>query len=235
MSQLKDYAGSRLGVFVSGTDKQRHAGFIFDDDAGPEVLHLAWHFNLMRGTPEEYIRTRGLGPFSSYLCEGFLDSQVDEVISFLDTIWQRNRNVIPYGISSDGIESFFETDGSVANLGQGAGLTCASFLMSVFFKLGHKILDPDDWQRRESDHDWHDSVLTNLEESVHLQPQAAVHAAAQRQYVGKAYRFRPEEVVGCAAIFEDDPASFEQAVNVGGLVLQDMQQKGVLRPTSASV
>ncbi|WP_157015859.1 hypothetical protein [Pseudomonas batumici] len=229
MSQLKDYAGSRLGVFISGNDKQRHAGFIFDDEAGVEVLHLAWHFMLMRGTPEEYVNTPGLGPFSAYVCEDYLESQIDEILSFLDTIWSRNRNVIPYGISSDGIESFFETDGSVAGLGDGAGLTCASFLMSVFFKLGHKILDPDSWQHRESDPEWHNWVLSNLEGQTNLQPQVAAHAAAQRQYVGKAYRFRPEEVVGTAAVFEDEPASFQQAVSIGELVVQDMQVKGVLR------
>jgi len=234
MSQLKDYAGSRLGVFVSGTDKQRHAGFIFNDEAGVEVLHLAWHYRLMRGTPEDYIANEQLGPFAAYICDDFLDSQIDEVLSFLDTIWQRNRNLIPYGISSDGIESFFETDGSVANLGQGAGLTCASFLMSVFFKLGYKILDPDAWQHRETDSDWHEWVIGNLEQSLRFYPQAAAHVSAQRQHIGKAYRFRPEEVVGCAAVFEEEPASFDQAVGVGELVLQDMQNKGVLRSSSPS-
>lgn len=234
MSQLKDYAGSRLGVFISGTEKQRHAGFIFDDESGVEVLHLAWHFMLMRGTPEEYMAHPNLGPFAAYLCEDYLDSQVDEILSFLDTIWVRNRNVIPYGISSDGIESFFEMDGSVANLGEGAGLTCASFLMSVFFKLGHKILDPENWQHRDTDSEWHNWVLTNLEQHPALQPQGAAHAAAQRQYVGEAFRFRPEEVVGCAALFEDEPASFEVAVAIGESVVQDMRQKGVLRDCRAA-
>jgi len=234
MSQLKDYAGSRLGVFISGTETQRHAGFIFEDEAGVEVLHLGWHFMLLRGTPEDYIANPRLGPFAAYLCEDYLDSQIDEILSFLDTIWGRNRNTIPYGISSDGIESFFEMDGSVANLEEGAGLTCASFLMSVFFKLGHKILDPETWEHRDTDHGWHDWVLTNLEKDPRLQPQGAAHAAAQRQYVGKAFRFRPEEVVGSAAVFEDEPASFEQAVTIGESVVQDMRLKGVLRDSHAA-
>jgi hypothetical protein len=225
--QLKEYADSALGVTVSGTAEQRHAGFIFKDGADVRILHLAWHFALKRNSVDEYINARGLGPFCAYCCEGLLDSQTLEVVSFLKVIWKRNQHAIPYGIGADGIEGFFNLDGTIARARSGDGLTCATFIMSVFSCLGLSLIDPSDWESRSDDKVWHRWILDNLSQHPAYQPQVAGHAAAQERHVGHAARFRPEEVVGCAAYIEDDPKSFDQAVEAGEVVLADMVAKGI--------
>lgn len=224
--QLTDYAGSGLGVVISGDAKQRHAGFIFTDEGVTELLHLAWHFCLKRDTPSSYMDKAG--SFCAYLCDDLLDSQSEEVVSFLNMIWRRNRHVIPYGISSDGIETFFDTTGSIASPNVGEGLTCATFIMGVFSKLGLNLIDTSNWERRSTDSVWHRHILDNLSRHPHYQPEVIGHAAAQERHVGVAYRYRPEEVVGCAAAMDEEPKKFHEAVTAGESVLRDMSAKGVL-------
>jgi len=228
--QLKDYAGSGVGVVISGSTEQRHAGFIFQQNDKVEILHLAWHFMLMLDTPESYRSNHNLGEFCAYVCDDLLESQAEEVISFLSMIWRRNRNAIPYGIGSDGIDTFFDLDGSVASQAPGEGLTCATFVMSVFSKLGFPVIDSSDWQDRPEDAKWREGILNALRRHPHYQD----HADAQERHIRQAHRFRPEEVVGCAALLDDVPQGFLQALESGQRVLHDMTLKGVMRGVDAT-
>ncbi|UPF02350.1 hypothetical protein MXB02_17385 [Pseudomonas mosselii] len=223
MLAIKECAGGRLGVLISGSVDQRHVGFHIIDGGDPELIHLGWHYDLRNQSSAEYIKDNGR--FKAYECSNFLDEQVEEIISFLKVIWNRNKSLVPYGIGSEGLANFFDVDGKVASHSPGNGLTCATFLMSVFAAQRYPIIDEQSWQSREGDKDWQELVLGYLSRRAEL----ADHVAEQRKVVGQAYRYRPEEVASSAAIYDEDPIVFEEAVQNGEQLLAMLKADGTLR------
>ncbi|MDH2015897.1 hypothetical protein N5J66_18245 [Pseudomonas juntendi] len=219
MLDIKEFAGARLGVTISGDEKQRHVGFHLLDGEKPELIHLAWHHRLTNDTPENYVAE--IGRYTAYECSGFLDQQVEDIVSFVKTVWRRNQHIVPYGIGSDGISLFFDADGSVANQEPGSGLTCATFLMSIFASQLYPIVDEGTWQARDGDKEWQEVILGYL-------AKYPKHVEEQRKLVGVAYRFRPEEVASSAALYDDDPIKFEDAVRDGLVLIEMLKANGTI-------
>lgn len=222
MLDIREYSGGKLAVFISGNERQRHVGFYINEAAQPELIHLANHLQLCNDTVEEY--ERGGAKFLAYECQHFLDEQVEEIVSFVKTVWKKNQNNVPYGIGSDNFALFFDGEGQVANRNPGTGLTCATFLMSIFASQLYPVIDESSWQNRADDKDWQEIVLSWLARY----PQLADHVAEQRKSVGVAYRYRPEEVAACSALYDDTPFPFAEAVDYGQSLLKAIRAKGIL-------
>lgn len=222
MLDIREYSSGKLSVFISGSEQQRHVGFFISESSQPEMIHLANHLQLCNNTVEEY-QANG-SKFLAYECRHFLDEQVEEIVSFIKTVWKKNQNNVPYGIGSDNFAAFFDGEGHVANRNPGTGLTCATFLMSVFASQLYPVIDEKTWQSRADDKDWQERVLSWLARY----PELAEHVAEQRKSVGVAYRYRPEEVAACSAMYDDTPFAFADAVINGQLLLSTIKDKGVL-------
>lgn len=213
----------RVLISLSGGDvNQRHAGFILDGDQGDELIHMGWHKWLLKWTEERY--RNDIGPFLSLDCPYFNELEAEELSSFIRSLWRRYQRSMPYSIVTNGVGEFFNLSGEIAVEQAGVGLTCATFLMSVFGVQGYSLLDESDWQRRPGDKAWHQHILNELRKSGVEEE----HVAAQERYVGEAYRYRPEEVVGCASGYSGVPHPFCAAVAEGERVLGEMRQAGVM-------
>ena len=226
MLELREYSGAMLSVLISGCEEQRHAGFFINEGAEPELIHLGWHLRLYNNTEAEYRSL--IGEFSAFECSHLLDEQVEEVVSFVKTIWRKNHRKVPYGIASDNFSRFFDGEGGVANRNPGTGLTCATFLMSVFASQLYPVIDEKTWKSRGSDREWQDKVLDKL---LEYDPELSDHVSEQRKFVGKAFRYRPEEVVACSALYDYEAFSFDPAVQMGELLVQKLRESGVLLAT----
>ena len=198
-------------------------GFHIQEGAVPELIHLGWHHKLMNNSPDEYVAR--LGPFKAFECSNFLDEQLEDIVSFIKTVWRKNQNRVPYGIGSDNFALFFDGEGDVANRSPGSGLTCATFLMSIFASQLYPVIDESSWATRESDKDWQGHVLDTLLATV---PNIGEHVAEQRKQVGVAFRYRPEEVASSAAIYDDEPIVFDEAVKNGAELVEALKASGVL-------
>ena len=223
MLNVKEYSGGKLAVLISGNEEQRHVGFYIKEGAEPELIHLGSHLRLHNNTESDFLRFAGR--FSAFECEHFLDEQVEEIVSFIKTVWRKNQNRVPYGIGSDNFAAFFDGEGTVANRNPGTGLTCATFLMSVFASQRYPVIAEDSWQKRDEDKIWQEMVLTSM---LAHDPDLADHVAEQRKFVDVAYRYRPEEVAACSAMYDDEPFQFAEAVIIGQELLQKIRVQGIL-------
>ncbi len=130
-------------------------------------------------------------------------------------MWDQNKEKsIPYGFIYSGA-SVFNGDLKFKDQ-EGAGLTCATFLLAFFSELGHDLIDIESWQSREDDETWQKYILSQLSSAL-----GEAKSKLMESDIGVAYRFRPEEVVGSYGGFEGDALDFNDAVVMGeNLILE---------------
>jgi hypothetical protein len=159
---------------------------------------------------------------NSYKCIPSSYFEDDDLQIFAETasrIWDKNAGKgIPYG--------FFYTGASVFNGDltfkdqEGAGLTCATFLLAFFAELGYDLIDIEGWQPREDDTQWQTFILSQLSGALGEEKAKTMEAS-----IGVAFRFRPEEVTGSYSGYEGAPLDFNDAVVMGeNLILEYNQQ-----------
>ncbi|MBI6911689.1 hypothetical protein [Pseudomonas palleroniana] len=204
--------GVALAQFNTGSTTmpvQRHAAIVFreKDKEKLNMLHLATHYDL-RCEPltNKYKCVPG-----SY----FNDEDLQILAETASRMWDQNKEKgIPYGFVYNGA-SVFNGDLKFKDQ-EGAGLTCATFLLAFFSELGHDLINIDGWQSREDDEAWQKYILTQLSGALGEAKSKLMGAS-----IGVAYRFRPEEVVGSYGGFEGDPLDFNDAVVMGeNLILE---------------
>lgn len=187
-SSFNDVDG--VGVAIGRPDsryEQQHIGLLFiDADGQPKFLHLAWHYQLKKDSPDD-----------NYL---WLDTSLDSInkvhlATFCASIFESNPNGIPYGVCIDGAS--FSEEGFFIAEEKYAGMTCATFVINVFHSQGFLIIDSEKWSVRETDRAWQEQILRILENHA---PKEYVESQKQRIQQGHVARFRPEEVAIAAAL-----------------------------------
>lgn len=202
--------GEVLGVGIRHMDppyeQQLHIGLIYHiDDSGPRFCHLEWHHQLRDELlPPTYL----WGPCG-------LDFVNKPIMAAYVSLLRKNSKSIPYSIEFNDQGIYFDDEGKYIVHPVGQGLTCATFILAVFSRMGFPLLDIDTWQHRQDDVDWQQRILTVL---VNYATQE--HISAARQNIGS-LRFRPEEVAA-GIISEDHPLDFPTAQNVAAEILQDI-------------
>lgn len=190
---------------------QRHAAIVFKDRAKSHLslLHLAWHYDL-RCEPLN-------APYRPVSNHYFDDEELELFAEHASRLYDENKSGIPYGMEYTGA-SVFNGDMKFVS-SPGAGLTCATFILGFFNSLGFEILDLSTWQTRPDDAQWQEGIYAALEQNF-----SPEQAESQRNLIGSAYRYRPEEVVGCFGVFESDAIEFSEAVDIGARLLDEMRR-----------
>jgi hypothetical protein len=127
-----------------------------------------------------------------------------------------NKGKIPYGFSF--------RDGLLSPNGKwqgepGEGLTCATFVLSIFHALHINILDIESWYNKPEedkfiDDKWMQVVCPGCDQQVQ-----------QRLYAGNVSpRFRPEEVLAGATNFPSYPLSYTEARRLGDEFIAIMKE-----------
>lgn len=182
---------------------QRHAAIVFREKGKEKlnILHLATHYDLRC----ESITNR----FKCVPGDYFDDDNLQILAEAASRVWDKNKEKgIPYGFTYTGASTF---NGDLKFKDQeGAGLTCATFLLAFFSELGHDIIDIESWQARADDAAWQKYIYDQLSGAL-----GEEKAKLMESSIGVAYRFRPEEVVGSYGGFEGDPLEFNDAVVMG--------------------
>jgi hypothetical protein len=207
-----------IGVAIKErtADGQRHVGILYRHDRlGARFCHFADHCDL---------RTADAVPTRSYVWNTCVFIDDDEInakymIGFISSL--KGGDKIPYGFVNDAAP--FATDGTFLEMEIGKGLTCASFLLTIFHQTGIKLIDTTDWQVRASDIVWQTRVVQMLRERGHTD-----HADAAGRFVGS-FRYRPEEVAA-AAVHPSPPIDFDDAASLATSIIADL---AALRVTEA--
>ncbi|MQT61980.1 hypothetical protein GHO42_02480 [Pseudomonas sp. FSL R10-0056] len=199
-------------ILQTPTPGQRHAALVFKDRSKKHLslLHLAWHYTL-KCDPLN-------APYRSVPNLNFDEEELELFAEQASRLYDENTAGIPYGMEYTGASVFNGEMGFID--APGAGLTCATFILGFFNSLGFDILDLSSWQSRDDDTLWQSNIYAALEPRL-----TAERKEAQKDLIGAAYRFRPEEVVGSFAIFESSPIDFSDAVTVGVKLLDEMHAK----------
>jgi hypothetical protein len=198
-----------IGLLIMATGRhQRHVGILFkdpdDDEAQVQVLDLQRHHRVgvtQASVLDGYLwAAPSIKPRRAYVLAKLCGRIAKE--------YARGDGKIAYALRYTGQR--FDNDGVYMSEG-GLGLTCATFVMAVFVSRGSALLSWGEWQDREEDHAWLQSIETHLC-AWRADPK---HIAAVKQEAARGCaRFRPEEVaaagVGCEL-----PVGFAYAERIG--------------------
>lgn len=202
-----------------------HIGILYRIGSSSDVifLHLPWHNALQRDT--------SLDPSYSWTrCDGLSEAKQRMLGIWLERVWAINGEKITYGLYL-APTGYFDDSAKFIPSGAGVGLTCATFVMSMFSCLAISIVDIESWKKRQADRDFHTFILKRMLEDKRIHPD---HFAAQVKHFGTALRFRAEEVAAAASLYKGNPVHFDLAVPAGADLVAQLRSRVSMDKTPAA-
>jgi hypothetical protein len=201
---------AEIGVAIKSVGgNQRHIGLIYRSATGePYLAHLAWHLDF-RNEPYP----------GGYFCgSSCLDEVSQQVFSaWLETFCARVQK-ISYGINSAGVilDSELLTFDPVPF---GKGLTCATFVLALFERMGYQLLDAGEWATQPEDQAWQLSIIEALGRNP---DESKERLEAMATDVG-CFRFRPEQVA--AGVLRAPPSlGYKSANELAAEILETLSR-----------
>lgn len=187
-----------VGLAIRRGNPYVHVGFLYRNDDDQVCLSDLARHHIFRGSTD---------PDTSYF---WLEPQFNDIVrelvaTFLMHVAEQNKTgEIPYSTLRQG--QAIDKSGKYVSSGMGTGLTCATYILSVFEALEIPLLVLESWPvGRPRDLEWAQSILAMLE---NVAPKE--HIEAQKVNLPNVVRYRPEEVGAAFTMFTNTPLSFEQ-------------------------
>lgn len=212
-----------LGIAVSLQKEadQFHCGLAFGMIGGQvNILHLTGH-NGLRCSSQ-------WGIFKVFVKPNI---DIDRQIAFLPLCKLIINNIgkpgfeVKYGLRYDEYAEYDEH--GILHLGEHEiGLTCATYVLTLFHSVGLDIVDIHNWPMRESDKEWLKKIF-----ETYSDPDTKRHFCMTKEHLAlmKAEdvtsRFRPEEVAVSSALFKGKAAPTEEIWKHGEMLNQYMYEK----------
>lgn len=207
------------GELVTHMPDQRHVGFVVKYPDGQLWLYdLASH--------NWYRKTR-VSPNYAYLVPEFLDPvNANAIVAFLAMSHHANQGRLPYSIKYEDGEYFDKATGERVMMGQGQGLTCATFVLEALARYGFELVDRSTWPLTPENAKWQEGILNVLIDNTRP-PYSIDDFLAQFDFVGQVPRFRPEEAVGAANYYVDEPLTFDVVSPSGAEAVAELRRLGL--------
>lgn len=191
---------------------QFHCGIIYKYNDTPYVLHLAGHKDFLNESIDKLDQIKYVWVKSKIP----LKFQRTISASFRNIVLRESSKSIPYGLYYK--DSRFDKEGILVLGGNEIGLTCATFVLSAFSSCNVNLIDVNNWQVREEDNSWHDTIIALLTKyKVELKiSDEHLQNMNKEKYCA---RFRPEEVAASSA-FSPQPDTFEN-ISYSGVLLKN--------------
>lgn len=195
-------ADSLIGVVVNldKSHKQFHCGLAFRMGEDFKILHLAHHNDLecddncnqFQVFVKPSIPRELQIPFIQ-MCRA-IKEEVDE-----------GHKDIAYGLSYD--EYAMCVDGKLYLAENEIGLTCATYVITLFHSAGIDLVDIHNWPERKEDMGWFQRVKRIFENHM-VKLYLGMTKEHQSKILNEKFgpRFRPEEVAASSALYEGKPA-----------------------------
>jgi hypothetical protein len=201
-----------LAVSVGHCNKgYLHNKLLYNFNNSVREIHLGWHHCFLHSeikSSESYIWKVPNLPKSR------LRSIVAKCILVSENQLQSDKKPLPYAIGYySGRE--FNQEGVYTDDESGIeyGMTCATFILTLFKSVGVNLLDWQNWIVRKEDKAWFDYILYHLEEGYKNDKVSKKHLDNVKNEVNCS-RFRPEEVFG-SLFCSNTPSSFECSSSFG--------------------
>lgn len=131
------------------------------------------------------------------------------------------QTLLNFGITYN--NSTFDKEGNLLLQTSDYGLTCATFVLSIFESAGITLINLDSWKSREEDLEWQKYVLNFFINNKKIASEDLIKHFESN--LG-CFRFRPEEVAA-ASSFDVLPSNFELC-EVHGILLCKAIDNGVV-------
>lgn len=136
-----------------------------------------------------------------------------QVPSFCEAIIEA-KETLNYGLTYN--NTIFDSTGHLQLNSKDIGLTCATFILSIFQSISINLIDTTTWKYREDDIAWQNNILNLLEKNKdQIESDVLNHCS---QNIG-CYRFRPEEVASSIS-YHRLPIDFETCKNLGAKLIE---------------
>ena len=136
----------KLGIVIGRLKKSPHCGIAYNLDDVPEIIHFCGHNKTMHERDKNF--------FSDIIVKHNFKPMVQESLcSFLDVLAEaidRKEIKIPYAYRYDNY-SDFDVDNQLILDEKSNGLTCATFLLTLFHHVGIDLIDLNSWPQRNED------------------------------------------------------------------------------------
>ncbi|MCC7337869.1 MAG: hypothetical protein IT422_22505 [Pirellulaceae bacterium] len=196
---------------------QRHAGIAYrvDETASFQFLHLAWHRDLRRQD--------SLAPHYCWVDPNVNAKRLKQVAGICEDIAYANlMEQIPYSFGTP-VSAFDEMTKKFLLGPTTTGLTCASFVLAVFERAQLRLARYAGWATPDfEDIQWQQKVLENLRKIPGV---SAEHINVVEREVGTSVRYRPEQVAGAAAIWNQRPVKYRRAKALGNDIVRFLRNE----------
>lgn len=222
-SAALEFPKEKAAIAVSRGTFGSHLGIAFHSvKDGVQVLHLRTHLKLSAETFD-----------ASGLC--WVASPVDlppkasvQVVSIIRCLAKR-KSSIPYGLNFLKSSGSFDSNGNYKAPKGSNGLTCATFVSTLFSDMRAPLIQAATWQPTDENRAWAEGVCKFLEG----QGVPADHIESVRGNVD-GLRVRPEEVAVAADVPRADlPIDFTRASGAAPKVMEALHAACPLNPASA--
>lgn len=191
-----------IGIVVNLNDnhKQFHCGLAFRMGDAFKVLHLAHHNNLECDSDCNRFQVFVIPNIPKELQIPFI-----QMCRAIEEEVKEGHKDVAYGLSYD--EYAMYADGKLFLAGNEIGLTCATYVLTLFHSVGIDLVDIHNWPEREEDRGWFEWVkeLFKIQKVKMFLGMTKEHQAkVLNENLGP--RFRPEEVAVSSALYEGGPA-----------------------------
>jgi hypothetical protein len=221
-NELTAEALSNLGIAIrlSG-ERQHHIALVYEaSDSAVCLSHLLWHRHF-------HGRDQWDAQYYWNTVAGMHETNRKVVASWLESLakWPQK---IGYGFSSEGCEFITTATGMTSFVSKtpGKGLTCATFILLVFDRLGFQVLNSDSWPQRPDDAVWQAEIIAKLR----------LHSTMSEEELGSlandvgSVRFRPIEVAAATEL-ENWPVDFSEAAALADEILAEIAALRFVQPS----
>lgn len=209
IEEIPDQDDCQLGVVVSRSGRQQlHCGLAFDINKSLKIIHMAnfkdVEFKEDWGDFKVFIKT-SLDTFNQELLLPYFDAVFQSIAE--------GKTKIPYAF---GYEDFATiTPKGEVNFGvNGIGLTCSTFVLSLFHTNGYDVVDLEHWDPREEDKHWQIKILNYFYDNRGFYRISMNFLQKMWEQFG-CPRFRPEETAVSTALYNDGPAETQKIWDEG--------------------
>lgn len=200
-----------LAILIMFTEDGTHTGLLYRFQGRLFVLDLMWH---------ERLRVRPTDGDYPCVIPDLLPEEMNDATVVCELIVNRKQlQRLPYGFGQPN-NAQVNSDGELV-WGNGAGLTCSTFVLALFDAARIPFIDLSGWVRRPDDEVRHASLLRKMEVGIpehDILPADGSHVAKVRAEL-PCIRVRPEEAAA-AGLSPTRPAPFSLVERTGRWILE---------------
>lgn len=210
---------SMIGIVVNLDEghKQFHCGLAFRNGNNFNILHLAHHNALECDNDCHNFQVFVIPNIPMELQIPFI-----HMCRSIKEDVEEGHNDIAYGLGYD--EFAIYSDGKLNLAGNEIGLTCATYVLTLFHSAGIDLVDIHNWPEREEDRKWFERVK-QLFGKLNIKIYLGMTKEHQTKVLNEKFgpRFRPEEVAVSSALYEGGPAETQLIWDHGARLHQYMK------------